>query len=122
MIAQASSRDEENILDMFRAAQTIVEFTMGVSFEQFINDRKLQYALERLIDVIGQDAINISEVYRRYHAEIPWQTLMTHRHILALENEEKHERMWGIVSAQMPELVFQLESLLPPLTFEPRSD
>jgi uncharacterized protein with HEPN domain len=122
MISRANSRDEENVIDLLQAAKTVVDFTAGVSFEQFITDRKLQLALERLIDVIGQDAINISDVFRSVHSEIPWQTLMTLRHILALEDEEKNERMWSIVSVHVPELLAQLESLLQPLTYEARSE
>jgi len=122
MISQANSRDEENVIDLLQAAKTVVDFTVGVSFEQYIIDRKLQLALERLIDVIGQDAVNISEVFRSVHSEIPWHTLMTLRHVLALEDEEKYERMWSIVSAHVPELVVQLESLLPPGKYDAIGD
>jgi uncharacterized protein with HEPN domain len=107
------SRDEEIVGDMHRAAQTIVEFTVGVSFEQFMSDRKLQFALERLIDIIGQDAVNVSEAFRSHYADISWQTLMTLRHVLAMEDGAKQERMWDLVSVQVPELAAELESLTP---------
>jgi uncharacterized protein with HEPN domain len=109
-------RDEENIRDMLHAARTIVEFTACMEYDHYLADRKLQLALERLIDIIGQDATNVSELFRHYNPKIPWQSFISQIHILAAEkNDEKHERMWSFVTARIPELIISIESLLGPV-------
>lgn len=108
-------RDEDNIRDMLHAARTIVEFTAGLEYEQYLADRKLQLALERLIDIIGQDAANVSELFRYYNPEIPWQCFMSQIHILAVEkSDDKLERMWTFVTARIPELIISIESMMGP--------
>lgn len=115
-------RDKENIRNMLTAARTIVEFTAGMEYEQYLGDRKLHLALERLIDIIGQDAANVSELFRYYNPEIPWQFLMSQIHILTGENsDERQERMWAFATVHIPELIISVESLLGPADAPPQA-
>ena len=46
-------RDCSNLWDMRQAAREIIEFMLGVPFNLFEKDKKLRYAVERQLIVIG---------------------------------------------------------------------
>ena len=49
-------RDPGYLWDMLDAARTIREFTTGVTVEAYLRDRKLQLAVERALEIIGEAA------------------------------------------------------------------
>ena len=54
-------RDAAYLWDMLDAAHLIEGFTTGVRFEQYMDDRKLQLAVERALEIIGEAARRVSE-------------------------------------------------------------
>jgi uncharacterized protein with HEPN domain len=112
----SEERDAANIWDMLDAAKTIVQFTNDVKFEYFIQDRKLQLAVERAVEIIGEAARHVSNIFKQVHPEIPWQRIIAQRNVLAHEyGEIKQDRMWLVATIHIPELITKLEPLLPPL-------
>lgn len=92
---QANERDAAYIWDMLKAAQDIQEFMSGVKFEQFNKDRKLQYAIERCVEIIGEAARRISDELKKSNSEIPWSRIISQRNFIAHEYDDvKQERMW----------------------------
>ena len=101
---------------MLDAARIVVGMTDGTTFEQFLQNRMMQLAVERGIEIIGEAARNVSEGYRLAHPEIPWRPIIAQRHILAHEyGEIKHDRIWRVVTVHVPELIRLLAPLVPPL-------
>jgi uncharacterized protein with HEPN domain len=112
---QANERDAAYIWDMLKAAQDIQEFMSGVKFEQFNKDRKLQYAIERCVEIVGEAARRTSEELKKNNPEIPWSRIIAQRNVLAHEYDDvKQERMWLIATVHIPALIPELEALLPP--------
>ena len=108
-------RDAAYVWDMLDAARNVRDFTAGLSFHEYERDRKLQLAVERAVEIIGEAARNVSEGFRQAHPEIPWKSIIGQRHVLAHEyGEIKQERMWAVASERIPELINMLEPLLPP--------
>lgn len=109
--------EEKNLAylwDMLDAAKTVQGFVKGVKFHQYEGDRKLQLAVERAIEIIGEAARNISKAFQDAHPEIPWRGIIGQRHMLAHEyGEIKQERMWLVVTERIPELIRLLEPLVP---------
>jgi uncharacterized protein with HEPN domain len=77
------NRDAAYIWDMLDAARTIHEFTAGVSLEDYLLDRKLQLAVERAIEIIGEAARLVSPELRTQYPEIPWRQIVAQRNVLA---------------------------------------
>jgi uncharacterized protein with HEPN domain len=101
---------------MLDAARTLRELTTGVGLDAYIRDRKLQLAVERLVEIIGEAARRVSEAYRQAHPEIPWRGIIAQRHVLAHEyGEIKQERLWIVVRERIPELISSIEKLNLPL-------
>ncbi len=87
----------------------------GVTLDEYLTDRKLQMAVERAIEIIGEAARRISESFMTDHPEIPWRQIVTQRHVLAHEyGEIRQERLWLVATRDVPKLADQLAPLLPP--------
>ena len=100
--------------DILDAAKAIRDFTNQISFDQYLKDRKLQMAVERALEIIGIAARHVSERFQANHPEIPWKTMIGQRNVLAHEyGEIRQERIWTVVSINIPELIKQIEPLLP---------
>jgi len=108
-------RDVAYLWDMLEAARTARDFTAGATLEDYLGDRKLQLAVERVIEIIGEAARRVSESFRSDHPEIPWRAIIGQRHVLAHEyGEIKQERIWNVATERVSELIALLEPLVPP--------
>lgn len=84
--------------------------------QQYLADRKLQLALERLIEIIGEAARNVSKTFRNLHPDILWQKIVAQRHVLAHDyGDIQQEKIWLLVNQNIPELITKLQ----PLTIPP---
>jgi uncharacterized protein with HEPN domain len=110
-----AERDVAYIWDMLDSARTIQEFMTHMRFEEFLRDRKLQLAIERCVEIIGEASRRISDDFKKGHPEIPWGRILAQRNVLAHEyGEIKQERMWLVATVHVPALIPQLEAVLPP--------
>ena len=111
-------RDDAYVLDMFLAAQKAQKFVSDISRDKFLSDELTQNAVMHQIQIIGEAAKKVSLEYRREHPQIPWQQ------IVALRNRLVHEyfniipeRVWEVVKQNIPDLIKQIEPLVPPDEF-----
>ena len=112
---QPENRDLAYLWDMREAARDVVEFVHGVSYANFCTDKRVRYAVERRIEVIGEAARHISETFKAEHSEIPWRQIIGQRNILAHEyGEVLVERIWQTAQESVPELLEVLNQLVPP--------
>lgn len=113
-------RDVALLWDMREAAREIGEFITGVSYNQFVSQKALRYAIERQIIVIGEAARRVSNGFKDSHPEIPWSSIVGQRNVLAHEyGEVLLERVWSVATDRIPELFRLLEPLIP---LPPKSD
>lgn len=107
--------DAGYLWDMLDAARTVRDLVRGIRFNEYMQDRKLQLAVERCVEIIGEAARHVSESFRQAHTEIPWRGIIAQRHILAHEyGDIKQDRMWNVATHHVPELVALLAPLVPP--------
>lgn len=112
---QSDERDAGYLWDMLDSARNISDFVRGLSYQQYLQDKKLQLAVERAIEIIGEAARHVSEAFRQAHSEIPWQAIIAQRNVLAHEyGEILQELIWKVATTRVPELITLLEALIPP--------
>jgi len=80
----------------------------------------LRGAVERHLEIIGEAANRVSLSFREAHPELPWQRIVAQRNVLAHEyGEIEHALVWRVATIRVPELIQQLQRLLPPLPPQP---
>jgi uncharacterized protein with HEPN domain len=110
-------REDASLLwDMLDAARKLRQFVAGKTFHDYSRDEVLQAAVERKLEIIGEAARGVSEQFQRDHPEVPWRGIISQRHFLAHEyGEVRQEKLWRVATVRIPELIEQLERLIPPL-------
>ncbi len=66
---------EDYLKDILDAIASIEEFTSGMDFEDFLKDRKTQFAVVRALEIIGEAAKAIPEDFKKEHPEVPWREM-----------------------------------------------
>lgn len=111
---QPDERDSGYLWDMLDSARTIQQFTVGVDRKAYLGNRMMQLAVERSVQAIGEAARRVSEDFKAAHPEIPWRQIIAQRNVLAHEyGAINQERMWVLVGGPIPELVGNLERIVP---------
>ena len=67
--------DTVYIRHMLDAIRLIESYIQDKSYEDFANDRMLQDAVIREIEIIGEAAKNISAEFRKKYPDIPWRQI-----------------------------------------------
>ena len=110
---QPEQRDAAYLWDMLDAARMVQELTCDHDFARYSKDRRTQLAVERSLEIIGEAAGRVSDLFREDHLEIPWRQIIGQRNILIHEyGEIKQERIWKVVKENIPQLIKQLEPLI----------
>ncbi|HUT35085.1 MAG TPA: DUF86 domain-containing protein [Planctomycetota bacterium] len=106
--------DASYLWDMLDAAEAVAEFVSGRTFNDYMQNRMLRGAVERHVEIIGEAARSVSNSLRDTHPEIPWDKIIRQRHVIAHEyGDIKHELLWRVATVHVPELIAQLEPLVP---------
>jgi uncharacterized protein with HEPN domain len=108
-----SKRDPQLLVtDMLEAARKILEYTNGLSFDDFMADSKTVDAVARNFEIVGEAATRLPSEFKVKNDSIPW------RKISGLRNRIIHdyfgidyEVVWNIRTSFLPELIDKLEKL-----------
>jgi uncharacterized protein with HEPN domain len=108
------ARDEASLLDIARAARLTQEFCRGMTKGQFLNDLKTQSAVLHQLLILGEAVKRLSDDFRQQHATVPWRLIagMRYKLIHGYDSVDLNE-VWKTTSQDMPNLLNQLEPLLP---------
>ena len=69
----SAARDITDYLrDMVEAMSAAEEFTAGMNFEQFVQDRRTTFAVIQALEVIGEAAKHIPTAVRHRYPSLPW--------------------------------------------------
>ncbi len=119
---QPSKQEAAYLWDMLDAAKAVREFVSSRTYNDYQKDRMLRSAVERNIEIIGEAARHVTDAYRQAHPAIPWKSIIGQRNILVHEyGEVKNERIWAVATGHVPELIGNLEKLVPPVPPEAKS-
>lgn len=90
----------------------IEEYTEGMSKDTFMKESKIQDAIVRRIEIIGEAAKNLSTEFTEKHSDIPWKQIIGARdkivhHYFGVDVEI----VWNIITHDLPELKKKLEKM-----------
>ena len=106
-------RDAAGVHDMLGATRHVVEFTRGISHEEFFKDAKTQSAVIHQVLVLGEACKRLSEGFRTAHPQVPWHLIARTRDILIHRYESVDlEEVWRIASRDIPSLLPALRAMV----------
>lgn len=106
------------IQDIINAANSIQNYTAGMTFEEFQQNEILIKAILYDFVVIGEAAINVSNEVKSRSPQIPWRIIGDMRNVIAHEYFQVNLKIiWNTIQHNLPDLVTQLEELLQAETF-----
>jgi len=108
-------RDPAYLLDILLMAKDAKEFTDGITKEDFLSDRKCQYAVIRCLEVIGEAVKRLSGDAQKRYPDIPWSAMARMRDLLIHAYDKVDlDEIWDTVQNDIPGLITLLEKVVPP--------
>jgi uncharacterized protein with HEPN domain len=106
-------REDAYILHIRDAIVAVESYGTSHSYKQFVDSPWDQAALTRHLEIIGEAASQISEDYKRAHADIPWRRISDFRNVLIHEYFAIDPQLvWEIIEKDIPTLKQQIEKLI----------
>ena len=96
--------------DVLESIIQIEKYLAGVSEEQFKKDKKLQDAVIRRIEVIGEASKNIPRALKEKNREVPWFEISQFRDFIVHSYFEINlNRIWTTVTVSLPRIKEELK-------------
>ena len=109
-----SKRDDRvSLVDMFIHAKEAVALSGETSLNDLIEDRVMQLALQKLVEIVGEAANRVSEETQQRHQEIPWPQIIGLRNRLVHGYDDINlDILWKIIQHDLPPLIEQLQAIV----------
>lgn len=96
-------------------AQEAINMLGDMTEQELSEDRTIQLAVTRLIEIVGEAANRVTNEFRDLHPNVPWRQAVGMRHIIAHGYDIiEYAVIWDTVKNNLPELVRQLNAILGP--------
>jgi uncharacterized protein with HEPN domain len=101
------------VQDIFDSICDIENFTKGLGYDQFADDRKTVNAVVRSVEVIGEASKNIPEEIKGKYSKIDWKGMAGMRDKLIHEYFGVDlEILWKVVKEDIPGIKPAIEQML----------
>lgn len=99
--------------DILESIELIEKSAKNMTQEKFENNRDIQDATARRIEIIGEAVKNLPLSFRNKYPDVPWKDIVGMRDILihAYFGVEIN-RVWNIVQNDLPKLKKQIQQIL----------
>ena len=75
-------RDRGRLEHILEQLNNIEEFVSGKTLNDLQNDKILQYAIVKCIEIIGEAAYMLSVEFKDKHPQVQWEQIVRMRHVL----------------------------------------
>ncbi|AQQ08449.1 hypothetical protein L21SP3_00225 [Sedimentisphaera cyanobacteriorum] len=106
-------KDNIKLRHMLEHSREAVKLAEGKSRKDLDSDRKMELALTRLVEIIGEAAARVSNQTQNGYSEIPWSE------IIGLRNRLIHgydavdmDILWEIIQVDLPGLIADLDIII----------
>lgn len=101
------------IQDILDAVSAVQEYTRGMEFKTFTEDRKTVDAVVRNLIVIGEAAVHVPEDICRKHPQVPWYEMRGMRNFVVHEYLRASDAViWDTVHVDLPPLPALIKKIL----------
>ena len=108
-----SRRDLDTLHDIQDAIGRAIDYTNGMTWEDYLRDPKTQDAVVRNLEVLGEAAKDLSDEMRARYPAIPWRDMMgTGDRLIHHYFGIYQEIVWQIVQQDLPDLKSQIIQII----------
>lgn len=101
------------LVDIMDSIERIEEYTQAITGEDFFKDVKIQDAVMRRLEIIGEAVKNTPLDFKNKYPAVPWKRIAGLRDILIHEYFGVNlKRVWKIIKEDLPELKKQISEIL----------
>lgn len=101
------------ISDILKAIRNVRTYTEGMSYNDFISDRKTVDAVIRNFIIIGEAANRIPNEVESMHPEIPWKDMRDMRNFVVHEYFGISDKIiWDTIQNDLPPLIQFLDNVM----------
>ena len=106
-------RDKERLAHINQAIGRIKRYTKDLSYDSFIADDMVYYAVVKNIEIIGEAANMLTAEFQIAHPKTPWKTIKGMRNYIVHEYFQIDSNVvWNVVTQNLPELEAQVTEYL----------
>ena len=99
--------------DVLTAIKDVEEFTRGMNYDTFAEDKKTVNAVIRSLEILGEAAKRIPTSFCQKHPDIPWSKMAGMRDVLIHDYMGVDVRtVWKVAQERLPELKPLFEGLV----------
>ena len=108
-----SKRDPKLLIeDIIDSGQKILDYTEGLTFEQFSNDSKTIDAVIRNFEIVGEAANRLPEEFKDKHPNIDWHRIRGFRNRIVHQYFGiDFEIVWNIKESYLPDMINTLKRI-----------
>ena len=102
-------RDRGRLEHIIEQINNIEEFVANKSLKDLENDKILQYAVIKCIEIIGEASYMLTNDFRNTHKEVEWEEIIRTQHVLAHGYYHISVMMiWEIIQSDLHKLKQQI--------------
>ena len=104
---------------MLVAIERIERYTSGKSYEDFVADDMMYYAVVKNIEIIGEAANMLTSEFQNAHPETPWKQVKGMRNYIVHEYFQIDDIVvWDVVTNNLIELKAQIQHYIDDTNWE----
>src|SRR5665213_1058237 len=95
--------------DIVESIQNILQFTQGLSFEEYSSDIKTSHAVEHNFMIIGEAVSRLPQDFRQRHPEIYWRQVKDFRNVIVHDYFGiDNNIVWDIIQISLKDLLQEI--------------
>lgn len=103
------SRDKSRLEHILQAIERINRYTKGKTFDDFIADDMMYYAVVKNIEILGEASNMLTEEFRIAHPDTPWKQVNGMRNYIVHEYfQVDNTVVWDVIKHDLPVLEKQI--------------
>ncbi|WP_417089966.1 DUF86 domain-containing protein [Leyella stercorea] len=95
-------RDKSRLEHILQAIERIRRYTKGKTFDDFIADDMMYYAVVKNIEIIGEVSNMLTEEFRNAHPDTPWKLVNGMRNYIVHEYfQVDNNVVWDVITGDL---------------------